>query len=220
MRRSPSTVVAAVSSRGIEAVLMRATVESAAVPMISGRISAPPGHDYPWYVRLIFALQRRKFGAELRSARLWGRLPRTFLLLTLLYRSIDRRGSPIDPALRSLVQVRVSQINSCGFCVDLNGAAGLERGLEPAKLAALAGWDQSSTFDERERAVLAYAEAVTDPARRVDDACFARVRALFDEQAVLELTALIAFQNLSSKFNAALALPAQGFCAVPQDIQH
>jgi len=182
----------------------------------SGRIATPSGRAYPWYVRLIFALQRRKYGAELQSARLWGRLPRAFLTLTLLYRSIDRKGSPIDPALRSLVQVRVSQINSCGFCIDLNGAAALERGLDPAKLAALAAWEQSPAFDEREKAVLAYADAATDPARRVDAACFARLRAFLDEDAVLELTALIAFQNLSSKFNAALALPAQGLCEVPR----
>lgn len=194
-------------------------MDRAATPAFSGRIATPPDQAYPWYVRLIFALQRRKYGAELQSARLWGRLPRSFLLLTLLYRSIDRKGSPIDPALRSLVQVRVSQINSCGFCVDLNGAAALERGLDPAKLAALAGWERSPAFDAREKAVLAFAEAATDPARGVDDACFARLRAFFDEQAVLELTALIAFQNLSSKFNAALALPAQGLCAVPEDIR-
>lgn len=185
----------------------------------SRRIATPPDHAYPWFVRLIYALQRRKYGAELESGRLWGRLPRTFLLLTLLYRSIDRKGSPIDPALRSLAQVRVSQINSCGFCVDLNSAAALERGLEPAKLAALAGWERSRAFDEREKAVLAYAEAATHPARRVDDACFARLRAFLDEDAVLELSALIAFQNLASKFNAALALPVQGLCAVREDMR-
>jgi AhpD family alkylhydroperoxidase len=190
-------------------------MDRATTRKLSGRIATPPNHAYSWYVRLIFALQRRKYGAELQSARLWGRLPRTFLMLTLLYRSIDRKGSPIDPALRSLVQVRVSQINGCEFCVDLNSAAGLERGLDAARLEALAGWERSSVFDEREKAVLAYAEAVTDPARRADDVCFARLRAFFDEQGVLELTALIAFQNLSSKFNAALALPAQGLCALP-----
>ena len=63
------------------------------------------------------------------------------------------------------------------------------------------------------RAALAFVEALTDPARPVDDACFARLRTHFDEQAVLELSALAAFQNLSSKFNAALGVPAQGFCA-------
>lgn len=79
-------------------------------------------------------------------------------------------------------------------------------------LAALPGFGSSPLFSERERAALAYAEAATDPAKRVDEACFARLRAHFDEQAILELTALVAFQNLSSKFNAALAVPAQGLC--------
>lgn len=182
---------------------------------LHGRITTPP-RAYPWYVRLIFALQRKKYGVELESARLWGRMPLAFLFLTLLYRVIDRKTSPLDPGLRALVQVRVSQINWCGFCVDLNGAAALERGIEPVKLAALSDWERSAAFDEREKAALAYAEGATDPALGVDDACFARLRALFDEEAVLELTALVAFQNLSSRFNAALAVPAQGFCKMPE----
>ncbi len=177
------------------------------------RVSTPPEYAYPWYVRLILALQRRKYGVELEPARLWGRLPRAFLMLTLLYRSLDRPGSPIEPALRALVQVRISQINWCAFCVDLNSAAALERHAVPEKLRALEEYERSPLFSARERAALAYAEAVTDPARRVSDAAFERLRAQFSEQEVLEFTALVAFQNLSSKFNAALAVPAQGFCA-------
>jgi uncharacterized peroxidase-related enzyme len=177
------------------------------------RLAPPSGHAYPWYVRLILALQRRKYGSELESARLWGRMPFAFLMMTLFYHTLDRAGSPLEPGLRALVQVRISQVNWCAFCVDLNGAAALERAVAPEKLAALAHHDTSPLFNERERAALAFAEALTDPARRVDDACFARLRAHFDEQAVLELTALAAFQNMSSKFNAALVVPAQGFCA-------
>lgn len=69
-----------------------------------GRLTAPaarvePGRAFPWYVRAILALQRRKYGTELESSRVWGRLPRAFLALTLLYRTLDRRGSPIEPAL-------------------------------------------------------------------------------------------------------------------------
>lgn len=56
---------------------------------------------HPRYVRLIFAWQRRKYGAELEPARLWGRLPRALLFLTLLYRSIDRKRSPVEPGLRA-----------------------------------------------------------------------------------------------------------------------
>ncbi len=183
-------------------------MNAAAKPCLRG---LPPG-NYPWYVRLVLKLQRRKYGRPLEPALLWGRMPRSFLMLTLLYRSIDRAGSPLDPELRSLVQVRISQINSCTFCVDLNSSAALERHSTPEKLAALPAHATSPLFSDCERAALAYADAVTDPARRVDDALFAQLRGHFPDQEIVELTALIAFQNMSSKFNAALGVPAQGFC--------
>lgn len=182
------------------------------------RIGGLPLSRYPWYVRLILKLQQRKYGRALEPALLWGRLPRSFLMLTLLYRSLDRTGSPLEPELRSLVQVRVSQINWCAFCVDLNSALALERHGTPEKLAALADYQTSTLFSERERAALAYAEAVTDPARRVEDTLFSRLQRYFTEQEIVELTALIAFQNMSSKFNAALGVPAQGFCTTGSQI--
>lgn len=180
------------------------------------RVAERPRAAYPWYVRLIFALQRRKYGVELEPARLWGRVPRAFLFLTLLYRSIDRERSPVDAGLRSLIQVRISQINWCEFCIDSNAAAALERHVPAEKLAALKGFEASPLFTEAEKAALAYAQAVTDPHHRVDPACFTRLQEHFDEQAIVELTALIAFQNMSSKFNAALGVPAQGLCELPQ----
>ena len=179
----------------------------------NSRIAALPLARYPWYVRLILAAQRRKYGVELEPSLLWGRLPRTFLMLTLLYRTLDRGDSPIEPGLRSLVQVRISRLNGCPFCVDTNGAAALERGVPAEKVAELDEFERSPLYTEREKAALAYATGVTDPARRVDAALFARLRGHFDEQGILELTALAAFQNLLSKFNAALAVPSQGFCA-------
>jgi AhpD family alkylhydroperoxidase len=179
------------------------------------RIESLPPDRYAWYVRLILWLQRRKYGRALEPALLWGRIPRPFLMLTLLYRALDRAASPIEPTLRSLVQVRISQINWCTFCVDLNSAAALERHGSPEQLAALADYETSPLFTGRERAALAYAEAVTDPAHRVNDTLFAWLQRHFSDQEIVELTALIAFQNMSSKFNAALGVPAQGFCALP-----
>ena len=169
-------------------------------------------------MRLIFRLQRRKYGSELEPARLWGRMPPTFLMLTLLYRTIDRKGSPIEPGLRSLIQVRVSQINWCAFCVDLNAATTLEREVSGEKLATLADLAGSPLYSGREKAALAFAEAMTDPRIGVDDSIFAALQAYFDEQAIVELTALVAFQNLSSKFNAALAVPPGGLCARPPEV--
>jgi AhpD family alkylhydroperoxidase len=178
-------------------------------------VETPPGHRFPWYVRLIFRLQRRRYGRELEPARLWGRLPRAFLAMSAMYGVLDRKSSPIEPALRSLVQVRVSQINGCGFCVDINSASGLKRGVDANKLEDLARFADSAAFSGREKAALRYAEAMTDSNRRADAALFQALREHFDDDAIVELTALVAFQNMSSKFNAALGVPAQGFCPAP-----
>lgn len=174
-----------------------------------------PLSRYPWYIRMILRMQRRKYGSELEPARLWGRSPRVFLALTLLYRSIDRKSSPIGAGLRSLVTVRISQINWCAFCVDLNSATALERHVAPSKLADLPGFRESAHFSAREKIALRYAEAATITGAVIDDALKDELRLHFDDDAIVELTALIAFQNLSSKFNSALQVPAQGFCRTP-----
>lgn len=178
-------------------------------------LPAAAGARYPWYVRLIFFFQRRLYGRELEPARWWGRMPRAFLAMSALYRALDRRSSPLDPGLRSLVQVRVSQINWCEYCIDLNSSLGAGRGVGPDKLGALSRFAESLLFDDREKAALAYAEAMTDSGRRAGAERIAELRRHFDDQAIVELTALIAFQNMSSKFNAALGIPAQGFCVAP-----
>ena len=178
------------------------------------RVAPRPLGAYPWLLRPFFWNQRRKYGRVLDAALLWARSPKLFMGVALLYGAIDRRSSPLEPALRSLLTVRVSQINHCRFCVDINAATLLKRGVSEDKLWALEGWRESNLFDERERVALEYAEAITLSDLEVDDALTARVKAHFDDDAIVELTALIAFQNMSSKFNAALDVPPQGFCRV------
>ncbi|TXT24304.1 MAG: alkylhydroperoxidase-like protein AhpD family [Gallionellaceae bacterium] len=175
-------------------------------------IETPPGHRFPWYVRLFLANQRRRYGRELEPARLWGRSPRVFAGLSLLYGALDRSTSPIEPPLRTLVTVLVSQINWCAFCVDINSATGIKRGLTEAQLAALPEFESSDLFDARTRAALAYAATITHTGRQVDAALMSRLKSHFSDDAIIELTAIIAFQNLSSKFNAALDVAPQGFC--------
>lgn len=175
-------------------------------------IETPPRHRFPWYVRLVLANQRRRYGRELEPARLWGRTPKVFAALSLLYGALDRNSSPLDPGLRTLVTVLVSRINWCAFCVDINSATALKRGLSDAHLAALFDYEASPLFDARTKAALAYAEAMTRTEAGVDAALMTRLKQVFDDEAIVELTALIAFQNLSSKFNAALDVSPQGFC--------
>lgn len=179
------------------------------------RIAAKRITDTPWYLRPFFWNQRRKYGAALESALLWARTPKVFLALALLYGMFDRKSSPLAPALRALVTVRISQINGCHFCVDLNSATLLKRGVSMDTVMALATWRDSDLFDDRARAALDYAEAVTRSDREIEDAHIAALKAGFDDDAIVELTGLIAFQNMSSKFNAALDVPPQGFCPLP-----
>lgn len=172
--------------------------------------------DYPWFIRLFFWKQRRTYGRVLDPGLLWGRSPWVFASVALLYGALDRRSSPLRPALRSLVTVRVSQINHCAFCVDINSATLAERGVKTDKIDALSDWRSSLLFDEEERLALEYAEAIT--VNQVADELRVRIKKRWSDDAIVELTGLIAFQNLSSKFNAALDVPAQGFCRVPKKI--
>jgi alkylhydroperoxidase family enzyme len=72
----------------------------------------------------------------------------------------------------------------------------------------------SEHYTPRERVALEYAEGMTITGRGVDDELFERVRAHFSEPEIVELTAAIAFENFRSKFNRALRIEAQGFCAI------
>ena len=77
------------------------------------------------------------------------------------------------------------------------------------KILALEDYATSPLYDEKERVALEYAERMTFTDQDVDDDLFSRLRGFFDEDALVELTATIAWENSSSKFNRALRVPSQ-----------
>jgi len=178
------------------------------------RVSERPPATLRWYLRPFFWLQKRRWGRLLVPALTWARVPPLYFALTGFYAASERKGSPLEPALRSLVQARVSQLDHCAFCIDLNASIAAERARSMDKALAVDAWRESLLFSPRERLALEYAEAVTGGS--VTDELAGRVKAEFGEDAMIELTGLIAFQNLSAKFNAALDIPSQGFCRVPE----
>ena len=91
----------------------------------------------------------------------------------------------------------------------MNAAVGSELGVSEEKILALNEYAESPLYDAKERAALEYADAITLSDRDVDDELFARVRGFFGEDALVELTAIIAWENSSSKFNRALRVPSQ-----------
>lgn len=83
-------------------------------------------------------------------------------------------------------------------------------GVSDEKILALPDYATSPLYSDRERAALEYADAITLSERDVDDDLFARVRRFFEDDALVELTAIVAWENASSKFNRALRVPSQG----------
>ena len=86
---------------------------------------------------------------------------------------------------------------------------GSELGLTEEKILALADYAVSPLYSEEERAALEYADHITITGREVSDELFTRLRELYDDDALVELTEIIAWENASSKFNRALRIPSQ-----------
>lgn len=179
------------------------------------RLTNPTIQKTPWYLKPFFWHQKKKYGQYLEPALVWASVPRLFVAVASVYGVLDRKSSPIPPTLRSLISVRVSQINGCAFCVDVNSATYIKRANTYDKCQQLENWKQSPLFSASEKAALLYAEQMTYSDQQVDEPCFNELKKHFDETAIVELTALIAFQNMSSKFNSALAIEPQGFCNRP-----
>jgi len=93
----------------------------------------------------------------------------------------------------------------------------MQAGAEEEKIREVPGWRESGRFSDTERAALEYAEAMTITGERVSDELFARLRSLFNDAQIVELTAAVALENFRSKFNTALGIEAQGFCQVKRD---
>lgn len=94
--------------------------------------------------------------------------------------------------------------------MDINAAVGSELGLSDAKILALEDYADSSLYSDVERLCLEYADCMTTTGREVSDELFARLRQVFDDDALVELTEIIAWENASSTFNRALRVPSQG----------
>ncbi len=118
------------------------------------------------------------------------------------------RASGIDPGLLHLIKLRASQINHCAFCVEMHTRESLDDGVDPRKIYLLTVWEESSLFDARERAALAWTESVTLIAETgVPDEAFEAVRAEFSESEVAALTVAIATINVWNRIAVSSRTP-------------
>jgi AhpD family alkylhydroperoxidase len=114
------------------------------------------------------------------------------------------RTTGLEKPLLELVKIRASQINGCAFCLAMHVRDARKAGEREDRIAVLAAWRETGWFNARERAALAWAEAVTTlEGREVPDAVFAQAREQFSEQELADLTLAVIAINGWNRFNIA-----------------
>ena len=126
------------------------------------------------------------------------------LFKKLLDYSMAAHASSIEAPIQDLISIRASQLNGCGFCVDMHIKQATIHGERPLRLHHLAVWRESTLFSPRERASLAWTEVLTHlPAQGVPDELYERVRGQLSEQEVLDLTHAVMAINAWNRINIA-----------------
>jgi AhpD family alkylhydroperoxidase len=127
-------------------------------------------------------------------------------LKTLYHTGAYLKKSPIEEKLFELVYFRVSQINGCAYCLDMHSKDALAHGESEQRLFGVSAWRETPFFTDRERAALAWAEAVT--ACKVPDETYTRVKEHFTDEELIDLTLAISTINTWNRFNIAFPAPA------------
>ena len=113
-------------------------------------------------------------------------------------------GSSLGSRLQHLIKTRASQINGCAYCLDMHTKDARAEGESEQRLYALNAWRETPFFDERERAALAWTEAVTQVTEgHVPDDVYELVRLHFTEQELIDLTLAITNINAWNRLNIA-----------------
>jgi len=115
--------------------------------------------------------------------------------------------SPVEKSLLNLVYYRVSQINGCAYCLDMHSKDLRAAGETEQRLYVLDAWRETSLYSERERAALAWAEAVTKITNgQVSDDVYEEAAGQFSEQELIDLTLAVTTINTYNRLNIAFAV--------------
>jgi 4-carboxymuconolactone decarboxylase len=137
------------------------------------------------------------------------------------YELAMERAHKVDEKLKSLAETKAALVVGCEFCIDIGSHVSARNGVTDEQLMALPHHRDATCFNDLERLVIDYAEAMTNTPAEVTDELFERLREHLDEAQIVELTAGIAWENWRARFNWALGIGAAGFrdgkaCPLPQ----
>lgn len=123
--------------------------------------------------------------------------------------SVYLAKSSLEPQLINLIDFRVSQINGCAYCLDMHSKDLRAAGETEQRLYTIAAWREAPFYSERERAALAWAEAVTRlNDGNVPDDVYEEARRQFSEEELIDLTVAVTTINTYNRINIAFKTPA------------
>jgi AhpD family alkylhydroperoxidase len=129
-----------------------------------------------------------------------------------------QKWDKLDRNLQSYASMAVASLVGCSWCLDFGYFHAHNNGLDETKASEVPRWRESTVFTPLERDVMEYAEAMSQTPTQVTDEMFARLLDRLGAAAMVELTAMVAFSNMSTRSNTALGIKSQGFseaCKVP-----
>ncbi|HEY5985839.1 MAG TPA: carboxymuconolactone decarboxylase family protein [Streptosporangiaceae bacterium] len=191
------------------------------------RIAGVSAREAGPYAKLAYHFTRRSIG------RLTGRSPERMIepleifahvpVLLRGYTKLEQataKAHRVGRRLRALAELKAATLTQCEFCIDMGSQISRRCGLSDEELLALPSYRTSPLFSDLDKLVLDYAVGMSSTPVNVSDALFARLREHFDDAQIVELTHMIALENLRGRFNLALGVGSAGFsegmvCAVP-----
>ena len=150
------------------------------------------------------------------AAVMWQHRP-VLMSISALGRKVQK-WDRLDPNLKSFAHMAAAARIGCSFCLDFGYFQAHNEGLDEMKASEVPRWRDSTVFTPLEREVMEYAEAMTETPPQVTDELSARLLEQLGASALVELTAVVGFANLTARGNVALGVGSQGFskvCALP-----
>ena len=184
---------------------------------MSSTTRIPKAEITGFYGYVLKRFSRRIFGDVPEPAEVMWHNRAVLISLTEFGRKAQEWGQ-LDPNLKSFAHMAVAALVGCSACLDFGYFQAHNEGLDEAKASEVPRWRESTVFTPLEREVMEYAEAMTETPPRVTDELSARLLEQLGAPALVELTAVVGFANLSARGNTAMGIESQGFskaCALP-----
>jgi uncharacterized peroxidase-related enzyme len=131
------------------------------------------------------------------------RVPDALTHFVALYGSVIDQGS-VEAKYKELAYLKTAQVNGCEYCYRAHSASGRKNGVSEEQIQNLAFYQRSRAFDDKEKAVLAWAERVTRGASAIRASALEEIKRYFNDDQVVELTLTVSIANFTNRFNDAL----------------